>query len=542
MSTVNKTRTSVRAPTESGHQNFMGGVSYTPSNPLVLLRMAAASTFFGEPTYYADGVARGTLPLPAQALTPATQTHLRQTLQQVTPADWSQLGPVALMEQAIDAALAFDAEGTLQLAVALRQEDLIRVTPQVIMVRAAHHAAVRGRGLIRQYAPAILQRADEPATQLAYHNSTYGKQTPVPNALKKAWRNYLGTLSAYAVAKYQQASRVTKLVDVVNMCRPKSAVIDKLMKGTLGVSQATWESLVSAQGSTKEAWAEALEKFLMNPKGHMALLRNLRNLHQHGLLSPRALEALIDGAPTGKQLPFRYYAAYRELEAASASGPVLDAVEACLKQSLGNLPTFQGKVMSLVDNSGSAQGATTSAMGTMKVSTIGNLSGILTGMAADEGWLGVFGNKLTRIPVRKSASVFDQVNTAEYAAETIGGDTENGIWLFFKEALAKKEHWDHIFVYSDMQAGHGGLFGLEPGDYAQYTFPGKAHYIDVARLVRAYREQVNPKVMVYLVQTAGYKDTLVPEFYDRTFILGGWGPGILKFAHVMQSLATRPAQ
>jgi hypothetical protein len=42
--------------------------------------------------------------------------------------------------------------------------------------------------------------------------------------------------------------------------------------------------------------------------------------------------------------------------------------------------------------------------------------------------------------------------------------------------------------------------------------------------------------MVYLVQVAGYQDTLIPEFYDRTYILGGWGDGLLKFADKMNKM------
>jgi hypothetical protein len=42
--------------------------------------------------------------------------------------------------------------------------------------------------------------------------------------------------------------------------------------------------------------------------------------------------------------------------------------------------------------------------------------------------------------------------------------------------------------------------------------------------------------MIYLVQTAGYQDTLVPEFYDKTFIIGGWSTGILNFAKEMENI------
>ena len=41
---------------------------------------------------------------------------------------------------------------------------------------------------------------------------------------------------------------------------------------------------------------------------------------------------------------------------------------------------------------------------------------------------------------------------------------------------------------------------------------------------------------MFLVQVAGYQDTLVPEHYRRTYILGGWGPGILGYAAEMAKL------
>jgi hypothetical protein len=193
--------------------------------------------------------------------------------------------------------------------------------------------------------------------------------------------------------------------------------------------------------------------------------------------------------------------------------------------------------MALADNSGSAQGTTTSAMGTMQVSTIGNLSGILAGLASDEGHLGVFGDRLETMPLRRRGSVFQALEVAEQKAATIGQGTENGIWLFWDQAIRRREHWDNVFVFSDMQAGHGGLYGKDAKAYAAYQWHD-GRCIDVARLVATYRAKVNPQVMVFLVQIAGYQDTLVPEFYDRTYILGGWGEGLLRFAAEMASLVS----
>jgi hypothetical protein len=92
-----------------------------------------------------------------------------------------------------------------------------------------------------------------------------------------------------------------------------------------------------------------------------------------------------------------------------------------------------------------------------------------------------------------------------------------------------------------MQAGHGGLYGKDPNEYRDYRWPGNSRYIDVPALIAAYRRKVNPDVRVFLVQVAGYADTIVPEFYDKTFILGGWSDGVLRFAAQMAGLATPQA-
>jgi len=268
--------------------------------------------------------------------------------------------------------------------------------------------------------------------------------------------------------------------------------------------------------------------------GHMSLLRNMRNLQEDGIID-RYLDKLQEGVATGKQLPFRYYSAYRAVQA-NATPRVLEAIENCVEKSIvENLPHFHGKVMSLSDNSGSAWGTLTSSMGSMQVATIGNLMSVLTAKAADEGYVGVFGDKLISRAIKPSSRVFDILNDVESQGKQVGGNTENGIWLFWNQAISNKEHWDHVFVYSDMQAGHGGLYGVTPKEYENYRWHNSRN-IDVPALIADYRERVNPDVMVYLVQTAGYQDSLVPEFYDRTFILGGWSDKILHFAAEMNEI------
>lgn len=524
---INSTKKRVN---NSAHLNHMNGTSYNIGNPIVQLRTMAASCFFGEPMFYS----------PESKVLPVNRDHTNRSVNHhneyldqlleplLTYPDFHNHSPSKLMEIAIDEALAFDPEATLQEAVRLRNDENIRTTPQVIMVRAANHDKVRGTGLIRKYGQEILSRTDEAAVQLAYQIQVFGK--PIPNALKRAWKTFLESKNEFQLAKYKMEKRAFKTLDVVNLVHAKSDPIQLLMTNNLKLKTSdTWEALISKEGSSTETWTKAID--LM---GHMALLRNLRNFIDNNVDSNLFLPKLIETASKGKQLPFRYFNAYEQLKNVGTSGKVLDAIEECMELSIGELPTFNGKVMSLCDNSGSSRGQSVSKMSNLKTNYIANLMAVLTGKVSDDGYIGVFGDRLETMPIRKKESILSQTEKANSLGETVGMGTENGVWLFLDDAIKNKKHYDHLFIYSDMQAGHGGLYGLNANDYIDYIYPNSGRYIDVAALVKEYRKEVNPDIMVYMVQVAGYKDTLIPEYYNKTFVLGGWSDNILRFAHEMQ--------
>ena len=533
----------IATPEGDQHLNWMGGPSYDINDPILRLRAAAGSSFFGEPQYYQRdpkdtrkqrkrSVSHRSMPLSDHDV-----KRLGSILNAVDPQDWRGKSPADRMVCAIDAALDHDPVATMALAVELRQTANIRVTPQVIMVRAANHASAKGSGVIGKYGPQILQRLDEVVTQMAYQMGTFGK--PIPSSLKRAWASRIKRASGYELAKYRLDGRQFSLVDVVNVSHPNgSNNLNELMKGTLklgGDTRSTWESIRSEGGS----WEDAAQVM-----GHMALRANVRNLLEAGAMNPGLCKKLVDGAPKGRQLPFRYLSAYQAIKDMQGSAPVMDALEECLEVSLGmHMPHFPGRMMCLSDNSGSAHNAFTSNMGTRSVAEIGNLMSVMTAKLADEGHVGVFGDKLESFGVRKKESLFTQVDKAGKIAghrgSKIGAGTENGIWLFWRDAIKLKQHWDFVFVYSDMQAGHGGLYGTDPRAYSEYRWPGSrgGHaFIDVPMLIQAYRRKVNPKVQVVLVQTAGYQDTLIPETYDRTYILGGWSSEVIRYAAFMAGL------
>ena len=515
-----------------GERNFMDGISYRV-NPVDTLKMVSASSVFGEPQYYRDGDYA-----PARVLDGVCrvdESFARFSLAVLDP--FRGMTTAEVMEKAIDDALDADFQATLEWAVELRERYLMRLNPQVILVRAATHPG-RGAwtkkhpGEFARIAERVMPRGDDVTNQVQYWLAGHGTKRGVPAVLKRAWAKRVGSMNAYAMAKYGNAG--IGLVDVVRICHARGPLVDTLMrKGCVPMpeGQNTWERLrASGMG-----WKDILETIRMP---HMALLRNLRGIFSEvddPEVREKALALLKRGVRGGKQFPFRYLSAWKAAEAERApwTRQVQEALEECMAIACENLTELPGRSAFLSDNSGSAWGACTSEWGTMKVAEIGNLSGVIGAMRADEGVVFPFGDRLKHVTIRRDEGVLHQADLVSAAGNTCGMGTENGIWLFFRDAIMQRQHWDNIFVYSDMQAGHGGLYGIDPEDYAVIGARIKGWFIDVNMLVRRYREQVNPKVNVFMIQTAGYTNALVPEYGYRTAILTGWTGKELVFADAL---------
>lgn len=513
--------------------NYMGGVSYGLSS-LETLKMVTASSIFGEPQYYRDGefaqkgVKDGIFRLDTVFADYA-----------VVGDQWEGKKTSEVMEAVIDAALDEDFEATIRWALELRTDYYMRLNPQVIMVRAAMHPKrvefnESHPGLFSEINNKVMSRADEPSSQLTYYLYKNGNKSKIPGILKRNWEKRLESGTRYELAKYKNAN--VGMIDTVRICHANSPIIDELMQtGTIKVDEdeSTWERMRSAGKSWKEIW----DAKVFN---HMSCLRNLRNIFteiEDVELCTQILNFLKKGVLKGKQFPFRYWSAYKMIEKADVhhKPQILDALEECIDIACDNMPKLKGKTMCLSDNSGSAWGAFTSEYGSVTVAEIDNLSSVITAKNSEEGYVGKFGDKLIVKPVSKRNGVLTQSEAiTKRRSSDVGGGTENGIWIFFRDAIDKKEHWDNIFIYSDCQAGHGGLYGYgkDKLEYLRREFNVK-DYIDVAKLIQEYRNKVNPKVNVFSVQTAGYTNVLIPEYGYRTNIMFGWTSKELIFADTM---------
>ena len=491
--------------------NFMGGTSYTLT-PLNTLKMVAASSIFGEPQYYRDG-----LESPSNLSTLTEYSIFSEMF-------GANKSAVQVFEESIDCALDFDFKGTLDLALELRRDFLMRLNPSVIYMRACMHESRQkfneeNPGYMKSIGKAIAERPDDLTNQFDYWMLKKKSKNGLPSVVKRTWSEKLAEYSRYQLNKYKGKN----LIDLVRISHASSEDISELVKtGKISVKETemTWESLKSS-GKT---WKQILEQIRMP---HMALLRNLRGIFseiEDIETANKVCELLKNGVLTGKQFPFRYWSAYKIIKSSipteiNHQQVLLDCLEECIDISVANMPKLRGKTICLSDNSGSAWGSCTSEYGTVEVAQIANLSSLITALQSDEGEIGVFGDELDIQQVSKRNGLLLQLEEASKRGRMQGSGTENGIWIFFHEATKNKTHYDNIFIYSDMQAGHGNLYGF---DGVTHTHKNGGTYIDVLAMAQDYRKKVNPKVNLFSVQVAGYNNSVLPENLYRGAILQGW--------------------
>ena len=504
-------------------KNFMDGESYT-CDPLTTLKLVTASSIYGEPSYYRnsgmkakDGVYRQDALVNKYSVFPLWMKGKTTT---------------QIMEQAIDEALSYDFEATLNWAVTLRNDFYMRLNPQVIMVRASQHPGrkdftEKNPGKFDAINQKVMFRADDPLSQLSYYIFKNGGKANMPSILKRSIATKLSKLTPYEVAKYKNADM--GIQNAVFLTHAFSAPIDELVKtGTVAIddSQKTWENL----RSEGKSWKEIFNTVNM---GHMALLRNLRGVFTEVDdldFCKKYLDRLKKGVEKGKQFPFRYWSAYQAVSSSHDvhhKSVILDALEECMDISMKNLPEIKGKTAVLSDNSGSAWGAIPSEYGTVKIAEIDNLSATIMACRSDEGVIIPFGDKIIPIPASKRNGILSQVKEVNKQGHNVGGGTECGVWTFLDDAITNNVWYDNIIIFSDMQAGHGDLYGYDANIKKKgFCALGKngygVSYINVMDLINAYRNKVNPKVNVMCVQTAGYNNVVVPENIYRGVISYGW--------------------
>lgn len=197
----------------------------------------------------------------------------------------------------------------------------------------------------------VIQRADEFAELLAVHWRDGRK--PVPHQMRKGLARAFSKFKEYHFAKYDRDGAV-KLRDALRIARPdpkleddakeRSALYARVTNRTLKTPD-TWEVELSA-GKDKR---ETFERLIREGKlGYLALLRNLRNMHNAGCDDKLVADAIVARKGGAERvLPFRYIAAVR------AAPQYARPLDTALCAAIDGSPELPGTTLVLVDVSGS---------------------------------------------------------------------------------------------------------------------------------------------------------------------------------------------
>jgi hypothetical protein len=530
------------------HTNFMGGISYHPGNPLKKLELELCSCFLQEPRFYpASDVYKEVIRRP-------NDNYI--LFPENTNKTWQKI-----FEEDVNEALSYDFAATLCLAVKARKEFHMRNAPCHLLAIAASHPLRQKFNherpfYFRQKIQEVCLIVPDMVNILDAWKLLHGSTSSFPSFCKRSFADIIQKTSPYHANKYRKA-----YIDIVRLCHPrKTSLTEEMMqKGKIAMEEKDlpWNTLMSRCGS----WSKTLDMMEWNMP-HMAALRNIRGFAiqvRNEELIQKYCTMLENGVPTGKQFPFRYWTAYLSLTNSKSLKNVRyrkrirksdltmlkNCLASCIQISIQNHPRLEGSVIVLSDNSGSAWGQFTSQYGTMTVAEIGNLSALITAYSCTgKGIVGLFGDTLLEYTVDKSITLLENLEKMQGLigprGQNVGHATEEGIWIFFKRAMESpvEYRYDHFFCYSDMQAGHGRLFGYDPemGDEWTWENIGQQKFIHVPKLVENYRQTINPKLNVFTVQTAGYNDSILPQCTYRGGYLHGWTGNEVVYAEKMISL------
>ena len=407
----------------------------------------------------------------------------------------------------------------------------------------------------------------------------------IPNSMKKGFKEALEGLDAYRIDKYKMKTRSFSLVDLVRLFHPKATqknaeAYKRLIEGKsladLYSSKILEKEMTKAGQKTKdmtekdkvEAKKEAITAVIDNVKGMpvMNLLRNLRNIL---LYAPdkvtEACEQLIikDKIMNSRLLPFRFATAYPEIEKMSYyteisstkssiqfedekssslcsenefrrnKEMVLNAIEKALEISCLNIPKLEGNVAILVDDSGSMRGdaggsSRVSAFSKTSTSMIAHLFASMVMYRQDNVYLGLFGDKLINVPVKRDMRLLDYTKWTFEKGGECGGATETGIYDFIRQVVKEKKKIDNVIVFSDCQIGSIHTKGYY-GGYSEFTAWYGNNSSDRGKhfheLFKEFRK-INPNANFIVVNLRQSGSTSVFDKSQRILNIAGWSDKI----------------
>ncbi len=433
-----------------------------------------------------------------------------------------------------------------KLAIYARHQMYLRSAPLVLLAELARIHS--GDDLVARTTERVIARADEITELLACYqalNERTGlkKLNRLSKQLQKGLASAFNQFDAYQFAKYNRNTAI-KLRDALFLVHPKAKnpaqqeIFNQIVTNTLPVPY-TWETELSALGQQKfksatdkeaafqQKWEDLIDS---NKLGYMALLRNLRNVIEAGVSYAHLKKAVNTLASSeqvarSKQLPFRYLAAYRELQAMEMKRPkqeswiekvfsgqgyvgeVLDGLEKAVLQSTRRIQGFEEhtRVLLACDVSGSMQ-KPVSPQSSILLYDIGLMLAMLLQSRCRNVQVGMFGDSWKRIQVPKNRIL---ANVHEfYKREGEVGYATNG-YLVVKELIDRREKMDKIMFFTDLQLWNSGTGSDQ-----------------LSNLWCKYKQEIHPSARLYLFDLSGYGKTPLQVLRKDVYLIAGWSDKI----------------
>ena len=337
-----------------------------------------------------------------------------------------------------------DGEFLTKLAIYARKELNLRSVSHVLAVIIANYHKEYTKYVI----PNVVVRADDMTEILAFQLSQFGRT--IPNQLKKQLAKVLGKFNEYSLSKYKGNKKTVSLRDLVRLTHPtpcnqaQADLYGRIVSDTLETPY-TWEVNISARGNTKEVWEELIDS---NALGYMAMLRNLRNMEdkvsmQHLVKVAEKLEN-PEEVKKSKQLPFRFYSAYKQV----ITPALRNSLSKALETSLSNIERLEGRTLIAVDVSASMR-SSISKHSEVQCDEIARILGAMTSTLCEEYDLITFDEKYREIRFNPKHNLLDRINSMKFN----GGGTDIG--LAFDFANKQPFNYDRIIILSDNECNYG---------------------------------------------------------------------------------------
>ena len=464
-----------------------------------------------------------------------------------------------------------------KLAIYARNEGNLRSVTHLVSAEIAKY--IGGTDWAKRFYNKIVVRPDDMSEILsAYaHINGMGQKDikKIPNAIKRGFKAALERLDAYQLDKYKMNNRSVSMIDLIRLFHPKGTdknaeafkrVVNGETLDDLYETKILEKEMTKAGKETKdatleeknEAKREAIAEVLDNVKGMpiMNLIRNLRNII---LYAPDKVDDACAQLRVEKKilnsrlLPFRFATAYSEIEKMrynerktdthiafesdiktssltneqfdECKTKVLDALEDAIQYSVANIPELDGNVAILIDHSASVRGdgggsSRVSAFSKTNSAMIGNLFGSMMAYRQKNVYIGLFGDKLINVPMKRDMKLLDFNKYSYDIGDKCGGGTETGIYDFIKTCVTEKKKVDNIVVFSDCQIGNK-YYRFTPW-YGSSSEQESKHFHELFKEFR----KINPNcnwIVVNLRQSGG---TSVFDKSQRILNIAGWSDKI----------------